>query len=281
MTRLSRGRIIACLFGLACTTPQAAWAQAGAASIRRDFDAGMRTALGGRADSALLYFTRAADAARAGGERSLRNAAMRGQANVWLTLRGCPDSALKILRDAVANAEPGDRAAADALVRLLSSRGDAAGARATLVSAYTGSSTRAVTSETVNFLMGNAAIELAEGHESAALSTINEAIGIADRLHLGDPSGFQAHAVGDVTRENAWLIFDLAQLRAQAKSPGIRSPRESARLMAMLLAAWGSVDDVATSPRPIVRLGDRLILRAERCRMDGTSCPVPASSPGC
>jgi hypothetical protein len=191
------------------------------------------------------------------------------------------DSATKILRAASEDAEPGDRTAADALVRLLAARGDDGGARATLVAAYTGSSTRAVTRETVNFLAGNAAIERAQGHESAALSTLNEAIGIADRVHLSDPQGLRDHAVGDVTRENAWLIFDLAQLRAQAKSPSIRSLRESARLMAMVLAAWADVDDVATSPRPVTRIGDRLILRAERCRMGGTSCPVPVSSPSC
>jgi len=277
--RRATRNVVACLLGVAWLAPSLA-AQA-AASSRQDFDAGMRTALAGRADSALHYFARAAETARAGGERSLRTAARRGQANVWLVMRGCPDSAVKILRDAVASAEPGDRTAADALVRVLAARGDAAGARAVLVSAYTGNSTRAVTSETVNFLLGNAAIERAEGHESAALSTLNEAIGIADRLHLSDPAGFSSHAVGDVTRENAWLLFDLAQLRAQAKSPGIRSARESARLMAMLLAAWNNVDDLATSARPTVRLGDRLILRAEQCRMGGTSCPVPASSPSC
>jgi hypothetical protein len=241
----------------------------------------MRTALAGRADSALHFFTRAADAAQVSGERSLRVAALRGQADVWLVMRGCPDSALNILRVAVRNAEPGDRTAADALVRLLATRGDAAGARAVLVAAYAGHTTRAVSSETVTFLLGNAAIERAEGHESAALSTLNEAIGMADRLHLSDPQGFREHAVGDVTRENAWLLFDLAQLRAQAKSPGIRSAREAARLTAMLLSAWSNVDDVATSARPIVRLGDRFILRAERCRMDGTSCPAPVPSPSC
>ena len=242
---------------------------------------GMRTALAGRADSALHYFARSADAARADGDRSLRIAAMRGQADVWLALRNCADSALKILRDAVTLSEPGDRTAADALVRLLAAHGDATGARAVLVTAYTGISTRTVSSETVNFLLGNAAIERAQGHESGALSTLNEAIGIADRLHLSDARDFQAHAVGDVTRENAWLLFDLAQLRAQAKSPGIRSARESVRLLAMLLSAWDGVDELATSRRPIVRLGDRLILRAARCLMDGTSCPAPVSSPAC
>jgi hypothetical protein len=202
---------------------------------------------------------------------------------VWLTLRGCPDSALRILRDAAASADPGDRSAADALVQLLAANGDAAGARTALVVAYADASgaSGAITSGRVAFLRGNAAIERAEGHESAALSTLNEAIAIADRLHqveARDPR--DTHALGEVTRENAWLIYDLAQLRAQAKSPGIHSARESARLMSLLLAAWSVVDDLATSS-PTVRLRDRLVLRAERCRVDGTSCPLPTPTPAC
>ena len=244
----------------------------------------MRTGLAGRADSALKFFVQAAEAARASGDRLLATAARRGQADVWLTLRACPDSAVRILREAIAGAEPGDRSSAEALVRVLAARGDVDGALAVLVTANTDTreSARAATSEHVAFLRGRATIERAEGHESAALSTLNEAIAAADRLHEGEPRDTRGvHAVGEVTRENAWLIFDIAQLRAHAKSPSIRSARESARLMGLLLGAWRVVDDLGVARAPTVRLGDRLILRAEQCRLDGTSCPVPVAPPSC
>ncbi len=262
-------------------TPQPAPARVQSPS-RQAFDAGMRTALAGRADSAMHWFTRAENLARSSGERLLATAALRGQADVWLTLRACPDSALRILRDATASAAPGDHSAADALIRLLAARGDVAGARATLVSTYANADVRrAVTHESVGFLGANAAIALAEGREAAAMSTLNEAIGVADRLHAADAPDPRVHASGDVTRENAWLIFDLAQLRAHAKSPSIRLAREASRLMTMVTGAWNVVDDLSASNAPTVRLGDRLLLRAEQCRADGTSCPVPTPPPGC
>jgi hypothetical protein len=114
------------------------------------------------------------------------------------------------------------------------------------------------------------------------MSTLSEALLIAERLHAGDAKDTAGvHAVGEVTSENAWVLFDLAQLRANAKSPSVRSARESTRLMGLLTAAWDVVDDARATPFPTVRLGDRLILRAEVCRRAGNSCPVPKPSPGC
>jgi hypothetical protein len=263
-------------FGAARTPPQQ--------NARHWFEEGKRTGIAGRADSSLQFFTRAAREARTVGDEAMFVAAERGRADVWLSLRGCADSAVRILRDANAAAGPGDRSAADALIRLHAARGDAASARAVLVAAYSDAEGvgRTITRETIAFLRGRAATELAGGHESAAMSTLSEALLIAERLHAGDAKDTAGvHAVGEVTSENAWVLFDLAQLRANAKSPSVRSARESTRLMGLLTAAWDVVDDARATPFPTVRLGDRLILRAEVCRRAGNSCPVPKPSPGC
>ncbi|MBL0171837.1 MAG: hypothetical protein IPP90_14160 [Gemmatimonadaceae bacterium] len=251
---------------------------------RHWFEEGKRTGLIGHADSSLLYFTRAWTDAKSSGAEAMTVAAARGRADVWLVLRGCADSAVRILRDAQASAPPGDRSAAEALVRLLASRGDVPAARAALVAAYAdvGGVGRTITRESIAYLRGRAVVERAGGQESAALSTYNEALIIATRLHEGDANDTtDIHASGEVTSENAWVLFDLAQLRAHAKSPSIASARESARVMGLLLAAWDVVDDPGATPFPTVRLGDRLVLRAEQCRRAGTSCPVPKPPKGC
>lgn len=253
-------------------------------TARHWFEEGKRTGLALSADSSLMHFTRAMNEARASGDEAMATAAARGRADVWLSLRNCPDSALRILRDAQATAAPGDRSVAEALVRLLASRGDVAGARATLVAAYSdvGGVGRTITRESVTYLRGRGVVEQADGHESAALSTYNEALMIAARLHDGDAGDTSnVHAVGEVTSENAWVLFNLAQLRAHAKSPAIASQRESTRLMGLLLAAWSVVDDPRATPFPTARLGDRLILRAEQCRRAGSPCPVPKPPRGC
>lgn len=251
---------------------------------RQWFEDGKRTGVLGLADSSLQLFTRAFTDARSSGDEALAVAAARGRADVWMVLRGCADSTLRILREAQVASPPGDRSVADAMVRLLAARGDVAGARATLVAAYSDvpGVGRTITRESIAYLRGRAVVEQAAGHESSALSSFNEALMIATRLHAGDASDpADVHALGEVTSENAWVLFDLAQLRARAKSPSIASARESARLFTLLLAAWDIVDDPRATPFPTVRLGDRLILRAEQCRRDGTSCPVPKPARGC
>ncbi len=267
---------------LGAANPHTAHAQDGA--TRRQFDDAMRLAMAAQTDSALQAFTRVAAAARGSGEQVLELAAMRGRADVWLVLRGCADSAVRILREAQSAAAPGDRSAADALIRLLAERGDVAGARATLVAAYSDVEKvgHTITRESVAFLLGRAANERAGGHESAALSTYHEALAIAARLHEGDEGdSLNVHAKGEVTSENAWVLFDLAQLRATAKSPSIRSARETRRIMEQLVSAWSVVDARASSQFPVVRLGDRFLLRAEQCRLDGKACPPPKPTGGC
>lgn len=279
---LPRVAAVACVLASGIGRPTPLNAQDAAA--RRQFDEAIRLAVAGKGDSAMLAFTRAGQTATTTGDQALAIAAARGRADVWVVFRGCADSGVRILRDAQQSAPPGDRSAADALVRLLAANGDVPGARATLVAAYSDVDGvgRTITRESIAFLRGRAVNERAGGHESAALSTYNEALAIAMRLHEGDAKdSANVHAVGEVTTENAWVLFDLAQLRATAKSPSIRSLRESQRLMRLLLGAWTVVDDPATMRFPTVRLEDRLILRAEQCRLDGASCPVPKPTGKC
>ena len=244
--------------------------------------AGRALALRGQVDSALRTLEQAGAAARSSGDAATEQATMRGRSNLW-TLRGCADSATKILREAVATASPGDRSSADALVRLLASRKAVTDARSALVQAYTDvpSVGRNITRESVTFLQGMAAVELAGGQESAAMATLNSALAIAVRLHEGDVKERSQHAVGDITDENAWLMFDLAQLRRKAKSPGIFSTREHARLMASLVKAWPTLDVLPDDGFPITRFADRLVMRAALCAADGSECPAPIVAKGC
>ncbi len=244
--------------------------------------AGRALALRGQVDSALRTLEQAGSVARTSGDLATEQATRRGRADLWM-LRGCADSATRILREAVTAAPPGDRSSADALVRLLASRKAVADARGVLVKAYgdvpsVGSN---ITRESVTFLQGMAAVELAGGQESAAWATLNSALAIAVRLHEGDVKERSEHAVGEITDENAWLMFDLAQLRLTAKSPPIRSPREHARIMGNLAKAWPTLDVLPDDGFPITRFADRLVLQAALCAADGSACPVPIMAKGC
>lgn len=280
--RLGRStRFAVAAFGLAASVSQAG---AQDTSARRTFDDGVRLALAAQTDSALRAFGRAAAEARAAGDQITEVAAARGRADVWLVLRGCADSAVRILREAHAAAAPGDRSAADALIRLLASRGEVAESRRILVAAYSDVEHvgQSITRESVAFLLGRAANERAGGQESAALSTYHEALAIAARLHEGDEhDSLDVHAKGEVTGENAWVRFELTQLRANAKSPSIRNVRESRRMMDQLVGAWSAVDARASFQFPVIRLGDRFLLRAEQCRLEGKACPPPKPVGGC
>lgn len=244
--------------------------------------AGRAMALRGQVDSALRTLEQAGTAARTAGDLATEQATLRGRADLWM-LRGCADSASRILREAVATASPGDRSSADALVRLLASRKAVPEARAVLVKAYSdvpsvGSN---ITRESVTFLQGMATVEMAGGQESAAMATLNSALAIAVRLHEGDVKDRSEHAVGEITDENAWLMFDLAQLRRTAKSPGIVSPREHARIMGNLVKAWPTLDVLPDDGFPITRFADRLVLRRALCAADGSECPAPIVAKGC
>ncbi len=280
MTRLPRRALLAAALLLATATARDLVAQSGDAVVL--WRAGRALALRGQVDSALRTLEQAGTAARTAGDYATEQATRRGRADLWM-LRGCADSATRILREAVAAASPGDRSSADALVRLLSSRKAVADARSVLVKAYSdvpsvGSN---ITRESVAFLQGMATVELAGGQESAALATLNSALAIAVRLHEGDVKDRSEHAVGEITDENAWLMFDLAQLRRTAKSTGIHSPREHARIMANLVKAWPTLDVLPDDGFPITRFADRLVMRAALCATDGSECPAPIVAKGC
>ena len=244
--------------------------------------AGRALALRGQVDSALRTLELAGAAARTAGDEATEQATRRGRADLWM-LRGCADSATRILREAVAAASPGDRSSADALVRLLAASGAVADARRVLVKAYgdVPSVGSVITRESVTFLQGMATVELASGHESAALSALNSALSIAVRLHDGDVKDRSEHAVGQITDENAWLMFDLAQLHRSARSPDIRSPREHARIMANLVKGWPTLDVLPDNGLPITRFADRLVMRTALCAADGSECPAPIVAKGC
>jgi len=276
-TRLFATRLFAIALIAAAQLPMATTGLAQDATARAAWQEGRRLALDGQPDSALVLYTRAVATARSTGDRAIGSAAQRGLADIQLVYRGCVDDARKILIEAVADASEGDRSAADALVRLLAAHGDVAGARSTLVKAYADipSIGRKITRESVNFLLGMAIIERFSGHESAALSTLNSALQIAVRMHEGDVKDNSDHAVGTITAENVWVMFDLAQLRLHAKSPGIASARDGARIMDLLAEAWPTVSDHGQAELPVSRLGDRLLIKAHGCIRSGTPCPAP------
>lgn len=243
---------------------------------------GRALALRGQVDSALRTLEQAGAGARTAGDLATEHATRRGRADLWM-LRGCVDSATRILREAVTAASPGDRSSADAFVRLLASQKAVAEARTVLVKAYgdVPSVGRSITRESVTFLQGMAAVELAGGQESAAMATLNSALAVAVRLHEGDMTARREHAVSDITEENVWLLFDLAQLRRTAKSTGIHSPREHARIMSNLVKAWPTLDVLPDDGVPITRFADRLVMRAALCAADGSACPAPVVAKGC
>ena len=248
-------------------------------SARIAWHEGRRLAVAGLADSALTQYAKAGSVAKSIGDQAIGTAVRRGIADVYLVYRGCADSAQRILSEAVATAAPGDRSAADALVRLLAARGNVALARTTLVKAYDDvpSVGRLIQRESITFLQGMAVIERFSSHEAAALSDLNSALQIATRLHEGDAADAEPHSKGVVTAENAWVMYDVAQLRLHAKSTGIASQRDGLRMMELLVDAWPSVSDTghAVARFPVSRLADRLELQAVACAKSGTPCPAP------
>jgi hypothetical protein len=231
----------------------------------RSFRAARALALSASLDSATSAFRRSAADAIAEGERNVAVASLRGAADLLALRYPCADSADVVLRDAMRIADTGDRTAADALVRLLAARGNASGARQTLVDAYAGVPAlgRSITKESMRFLQGQAAIQVASTQESGALATLNQALGIAARLHAGDVSDSVARTSSAVDPVNAWLLFDLGMLRLQAKSPTIRQLRVGTALLDSLANTPASVlDGGADEAFPTTRIGDRLLLRA-------------------
>lgn len=241
------------------------------------YQRGRALAIQGSADSAMTAFRLAGLLALESGDLQLRTAALEGLAETVAVYRGCTDSAATILRDAVEAASPGDRLAADALVRHLAARGRPDEARRALTSAYAGVEGlgRTVTHESLHFLQGMAAVQRAAGQEAAALASLRSALDIAERLEAGDVADSVTVRSDAVHAHNFWLLYDLARLRLEARSAGIRQPREGERLMSELAGA-GVDADLDEHVRFVeFRLLDRLVIKAHACTLAGSTCPPP------
>jgi hypothetical protein len=226
--------------------------------------------------TALFLFLKAAKEAAAKDDKPIQVAALRGAADLLSLKRPCTDSAERVLRTAVQVAEPGDRSAADALVRLLAAQGKSKDAMSTLVAAYSDvpSLGKAITRESMQFLQGQAAVEFAGGHEAAALAALNQALVIAARLKQGDTSDSVAKPTGAVDEVNAWVMYDLAMLRMNAKSASVRGTATGTAILRQLLASQQLLDGSDDTPHPITRLLDRITLGA------GVATPLKPCQPG-
>ncbi len=276
-SRPSTGGRLCALLGLiaALATPSVASAQPeGADGL---FRLAMQTVLGPtlpgsvKDSTALSLFFKAADLAKAKDDKAVQVAAWRGAADLLSIRRPCSDTAERLLRAAIAIAEPGDRSASDALVRLLSAQRRPKEAMSLLVAAYSDvpSLGRAITRESMHFLQGQAAAELADAHEAAALAALNQALGIAARLKQGDTSDSVAKPTGVVDEVNAWVMFDLGMLRMNAKSASVKGTAAGTAILRQLLANLKFLDGSDEEPHPITRLLDRITVGA------GVATPLP------
>jgi hypothetical protein len=214
--------------------------------------------------TALSLFLKAAAQAKAKDDKAIQVASMRGAADLLSKKQPCTDSAERTLRAAMALAETGDRSAADALVRLLAATGRSKEAMSTLVAAYADvpSLGRAITRESMHFLQGQATVELADGHEAAALAALNQALVIAARLKQGDTSDSVAKPTGEVDEVNAWVMYDLGMLRWNAKSASVRQTAVGTAILRQILAKLELLDGSDDEPHPITRLLDRITVGA-------------------
>ena len=248
------------LFAGLCA-PQVIQAQADAAL--NAFHSARDQAVAGEAESALQAFLSAASVAEKLDDMAIQVAALRGAADLLAMQRPCTDSAQVILQKARAAAGPDDRSASDAMVRLLVSRGNADAARSALVSAYSDIPNlgRAITKESMRYLQGLAAVELAGGHEAAALSNLQQSLTIAARLRQGGVGDSVAQPSGTVNELNVWVMYDLAQLRLTAKSASVRNSKLGDSIMDMISAApTALLDGGSDEPYPVTRIHDRRVI---------------------
>lgn len=248
----------------------------------RAWRAGQEAALKGRADSALSAYGEALRLARQDRDAELASAARLGMAEVWDVWRRCRDSARAAYLDAVELTSEGDYAAADAYVLWLARQGDQAGARAVHARTYTpieNEVPRTITRESVNFLVGLAAIQIANSSRSGALSSLMSARNISSRLTSGDG---EVPSLSTVTVGNYWVLHDLAALQLEAASgPRVRNVAEGSALRRALDAA-DNVSDNGGHPRFTVgRLADRVARIRRTCKSASCQLPPPPPAPRC
>jgi len=248
----------------------------------RAWRAGQNAALRGRADSALTAYTEALRLARQDRDSELASAARLGMAEVWDVWRRCRDSARAAYLDAVQLTSEGDYAAADAYIIWLARQGDQAGARAVHARTYTpieNDVPRTITRESVNFLLGLAAIQIANSSRSGALSSLTSARSISARLASGDDDSL---SVPTVREGNYWVLHDLSALQLDAASgPRVRNVAAGANLRRELDSAV-SVSDNGGHPRFTVgRLSDRVARLRRTCKSASCQLPPPPPAPRC
>jgi hypothetical protein len=175
----------------------------------------------------------------------------------------------------------GDYAAADAYVLWLARQGDQAAARVLHARAYApieNDVPRTITRESVNFLIGLAAIQVANSSRNGALSSLRSARRIADRLAVGGADTAPTEAVRP---DNYWVLHDLARIYLDPASRSARNPAEGRELRRMLDAAT-DVSDNGGHPRFTVgRLADRIARARRTCTSASCRLPPPPRVPRC
>jgi tetratricopeptide (TPR) repeat protein len=236
---------------------------------------GHELALAGQADSALAAYARALEQGRTARDPGLASAARLGMAEVFAVLLKRADSADVAYQEAVQMAEPGDFNAIDAYVRWLSSQKRVSDARALHRRAYDGIDVpRAIKRESVSYLLGEAAMQVAAGNASAALSTLTNARDIANRLASGDGSVPIAEGANAY---NYWVLHDLAVLRMDSKVESVRNTADGTTLRAMIDTP-AAIELAAGEQRfAVARLADRIAQARRMCRTE--ACAVPPSTP--
>lgn len=247
----------------------------------RAWAAGQEAALRGQADSAMSAYGEAVRLARQDLDRELESAARLGMAEVWDVWRRCTDSARAAYQDAVLLSSEFDYAAADAFVLWLARRGDQAAARALHARAYLPIETqvpRSVTRESINFLLGLAAIQIANKSQSGAMSSLRSARSIAARLAAG---GGDTTSAGAVRRDNYWVLHDIADLQINGTSQAVRN-RAAGRALRKQVDAATSVPDDGMNPRfSVGRLADRVAQARRVCTMAACRLPPPPRRSRC
>lgn len=275
--RLSHIAAIVLAGGVVAATPLLAQSETERGEIA--WKAGTTFALQGNADSALVSFDAARRIATSVKDSSLLSAALRGAADVQWVYMGCADSSLTLLRAANAISIQGDRTAGQLLVRRLAAQGNLAEARqlhTTLYADIKDEVPRSITRESVAYLTGQAAIQRAAGQHAAALATLRQARTIANRLATGDDTA-KAAAIGgtQITSQNYWVSYEIADLMLTSKTRGVMSPTDGKALMDAVANATDDPEEGNERRFAAFRLADRLALKAWRCAMNGEKCPVP------
>lgn len=239
-------------------------------------------ALAGRADAALAAYGEALRLARQDRDNDLASAARLGMAEIWDVWRRCQDSARAAYEDAVRLAPEGEYAAADAFVIWLARNGYTREARALHARTYAPVEydlPRTITRESVNFLLGMAAIQLSNESAGGALTSLEDALVVANRLAAGDDEERIANG-GGVTAHNYWVLHDLAQLQLERGHSTYR-PAAGRTLLAKVDAAR-AVSDNGGNPRfSVGRLADRVARERRRCTSSTCALPPLPTIPMC